>query len=189
MPALIERHGPPPLARSRDTFGSLGRAIVYQQLSGNAAGTIYRRLLGLYGRGRRRFPRPAEILATPEATLRSAGLSRAKASFLHDLARHFAEGRIVSRGFHRASNEEIAAALTQVKGVGPWSVDMFLIFALNRPDVLPVGDLGIRKGMQRYFGKRALPEAPAMRRMAEPWRPYRSVASWYMWRVAEDGLP
>lgn len=188
MPALIDRYGAPPLKRSRDTFGSLGRAIVYQQLSGSAAGTIYRRLLELFGNSRR-FPRPPEILATTEASLRSAGLSRAKASFLHDLARHFDDGRIVPRRLHRASNEEIAAALTQVKGVGPWSVDMFLIFALNRPDVLPVGDLGIRKGMQRYFRKRSLPEAPAMRRMAEPWRPYRSVASWYMWRVAEDGLP
>lgn len=188
MPALIDRYGAPPLSRSRDTFGSLGRAIVYQQLSGNAAGTIYRRLLELFG-NRRRFPRPPQILATSEADLRSVGLSRAKASFLHDLARHFDDGRIVPRRFRRASNEEIAAALTQVKGVGPWSVDMFLIFALNRPDVLPVGDLGIRKGMQGYFRKRSLPEAPAMRRMAEPWRPYRTVASWYMWRVAEDGLP
>lgn len=187
MPALIRIHGAPELRRTTNSFRSLGQAIVGQQLSGRAARTIYRRFLALYPGNR--FPTPDALLATSEERLRSAGLSRAKAASLRDLARHFAERRVVPRRFRGASERAIADCLTQVRGIGPWSVDMFLIFALNRPDVLPVGDLGVRKGMQVYFGRRQLPEPRAMEKLAEPWQPYRSVASWYMWRVAENGLP
>ncbi len=186
MPLLIKRHGPPELSRTRNSFGSLGRAIIYQQLSGKAAGTIYRRFLELYPT--KRFPSPQALLETSPARLRSAGVSRAKAEYLLDLARRFADGTIKSRRFAAMDNAELSQMLCQVKGIGQWSVDMFLIFGLLRPDILPVGDLGVRKGMQSYFGLSELPKPQAMEELAEPWRPYRSIASWYMWRLLEEPL-
>jgi DNA-3-methyladenine glycosylase II len=181
---VIERHGHPTLAPTTDAVRALARAIVSQQLSGKAADTIWGRFVALYPG--RRFPRPAAIAATPEAALRGAGLSGAKAAALKDLARHVIERRLVPARLPAASDDEIAAMLLPVRGIGPWSVHMFLMFALARPDVLPVGDLGIRKGMQRHFGLRKLPEADRMTRLAAPWRPYRSIAAWYMWRLLES---
>jgi len=180
---LIRRHGPPAFRRTRDPFGALVRAIIWQQLSGSAARTIHGRFAELFGG---RNPTPAELLAVPVDRLRQVGLSRGKASFLHDLAGHFADGRVDPRRFGRASDDEIGEMLMAVKGIGPWSVHMFLMFELTRPDILPVGDLGVRKGMQLHFSLRALPEAARMERLAGPWRPYRSVASWYMWRRIEE---
>lgn len=187
MAALIKRHGPPSFRRTRNSFASLGRAIISQQLSGKAADTICRRFLALYPGSR--FPRPDELLATPFDTLRGVGLSRAKASYLLDLAHKFADGTIQPRRFARMADAELLDMLTQVKGIGPWSVDMFLMFGLARPDVLPVGDLGVQKGMKLYFGLDDLPRPGVMTELAGPWQPYRSVASWYMWRVTESGLP
>lgn len=187
MAALIDQHGAPSLRRTRNSFASLSRAIIYQQLSGKAAGTIYRRFLDLYpGRS---FPRPDQVLATPFEALRGVGLSRSKAAYLLDLAEKFHSGAVKPRRFARMDEDALAEMLTQVKGVGQWSVDMFLIFGLLRPDVLPVGDLGVRKGMQVYFGLDELPAPAVMIELAAAWRPYRSAASWYMWRVAENGLP
>jgi DNA-3-methyladenine glycosylase II len=186
LASVIDRHGPPPLTPTRDPFQSLARAIVYQQLSGKAAGTIYGRFVGLFPGGR--FPRPEVLAATPIARLRGAGLSAAKAAAVVDLAAHFADGRVRTARLRRAPDDEVRAALLPVRGIGPWSCDMFLIFGLVRPDVLPVGDLGVRKGMQLHFGLRKLPEAPRMEALAAPWRPYRSLAAWYMWRVVEDSL-
>ena len=180
---VIERHGSPTIAPTTDAVRSLARAIVSQQLSGKAAETIWGRFVALYPGGR--FPRPAAIAATPDAALRGAGLSGAKAAALKDLARHVLERRLVPARLPAATDDEVAAMLLPVRGIGPWSVHMFLMFALARPDVLPVGDLGIRKGMQRHFGLRKLPEADRMTRLAAPWRPYRSVAAWYMWRLLE----
>jgi DNA-3-methyladenine glycosylase II len=187
MAALIGRHGRPDFRRTRDSFASLGRAIIYQQLSGKAAETIYRRFLALYSPAR--FPRPAQLLATTQERLRSVGVSRAKASYLLDLAQKYADGTIEPRRFTQLDNQALGAMLTQVKGIGPWSVDMFLMFDLQRPDILPVGDLGVRKGMQRYFALSDLPAPKQMTELAAPWQPFRSVAAWYMWRVAENGLP
>jgi DNA-3-methyladenine glycosylase II len=180
---LIEQHGPPDYSPTREPVLSLARAIVYQQLSGKAAATIWGRVLALYPR--RRFPPPRAILATPDEKLRAAGLSAAKAAALKDLARHVHDKRLVPSRLPAATDEEIAAMLLPVRGIGPWSVDMFLMFSLARPDVLPVGDLGVRKGMQRHWRLRKLPEPDRMRKLAEPWRPYRSVGSWYMWRLLE----
>lgn len=180
---VIARHGAPPLEPTRDPFRSLARAIVYQQLSGAAAATIFGRFVALYPR--KRFPRPAALVATPIETLRTAGLSGAKAAALRDLAAHFADGRVRAPKLLRATDEDVRAALLPVRGIGPWSIDMFLIFGLVRPDVLPTGDLGVRKGMQRHLGLRTLPSPATMERLAAPWRPYRSIASWYMWRVLE----
>jgi len=181
---LIERHGPPTIEPTADAVASLARAIVGQQLSGAAARTIWGRVLELYPR--KRFPGAAAMLATEDAALRRAGLSGAKTAALKDLARHVAEGKLVAAKLPAASDDEVAAMLLPVRGIGPWSVDMFLMFALARPDVLPVGDLGIRKGMQRHFRLRKLPEAPRMRKLAAPWQPYRTIASWYMWRLLEN---
>lgn len=183
--ALVDRHGHPSITprESRDVIKSLARAIVGQQLSGKAADTIWGRVVAIWGG---RFPSAAKLLATDDAVLRAAGLSGAKAAALKDLARHVAEKKVVPARLHTATDAEIAAMLLPVRGIGPWSVDMFLMFSLARPDVLPIGDLGIRKGMQLHFGLRKLPEAKRMLQLAAPWRPYRTIASWYMWRLLES---
>src|ERR1044071_9448583 len=183
LATLIERHGHPTITPSTDAVRSLARAIVSQQLSGKAAATIWGRFLALYPGGR--FPRAAAIVATPDAALRGAGLSGAKRAAIKDLARHVVERRLVPARLPAATDEEIAALLLPVRGIGPRAVDMFLMFSPAPPAVLPGGDLGIRKGMQRHFGLRKLPEADRMTRLAAPWRPYRSVAAWYMWRLLE----
>lgn len=187
MAALIDAHGPPSLTRTNNSFASLGRAIIYQQLSGKAAGTIYKRFLGLYAK--HRFPTPKQLLATPFESLRGVGISRAKASYLLDLAARYADGTIQPRKFSYMDEDELTDQLTRVKGIGEWSVHMFLIFGLTRPDVLPVGDLGVRKGVQLYFGLDELPAPKTMVSLSQPWQPYRSVASWYMWRLLESSRP
>ena len=184
LPPVIERHAPPTLSPSKDHVQSLARAIAGQQLSVAAAATIWGRVLDLYPK--RKFPTAEALLATPDEQLRGAGLSGAKTAALKDLARHVIEKRVVSKHLHTATEAEVAAMLLPVRGIGPWSVDMFLMFALVRPDILPVGDLGVRKGMQQHFGLRKLPEAARMEKLAEPWRPFRSIGSWYMWRLLES---
>ena len=181
---VIDAHGPPALAPTTNPVQSLARAIVSQQLSGKAADTIWGRFRALYPRAR--FPAPAAILATPLERLRGAGLSGAKAAAIQDLARHVVERRLVPARLPTATDDDVAAMLLPIRGIGPWSVHMFLMFALVRPDVLPVGDLGVRKGMQRHFRLRALPTPERMTALAAPWRPFRSVASWYMWRLLES---
>jgi DNA-3-methyladenine glycosylase II len=123
---------------------------------------------------------------TDDNVLRGAGLSGAKVRALKDLARHVVERRLLPAKLTKASDEEVADMLLPIKGIGPWSVDMFLMFALARPDVLPTGDLGIKKGMQRHFGLRAMPEPKRMIALAAPWQPFRSAAAWYMWRTLES---
>jgi 3-methyladenine DNA glycosylase/8-oxoguanine DNA glycosylase len=183
---IIERSPPFSLrpTRTQSLFAALLESIVYQQLSGRAAETILNRVLALYRP--RRFPRPSDLLETPEARLRAAGLSRNKTAALHDLARRALEGTVPSLArAHAMTDEELVDRLTAVRGVGRWTVEMILIFRLGRPDVLPVSDLGVRKGFRRAFGMRGLPAAVTMTRRGERWRPYRSVASWYLWRAAE----
>lgn len=183
---LIDRHGLMPLTPTRDPFASLGRAIIYQQLAGAAAATILGRFCKLFSASATRFPRPAAVAAATVESLRPAGISRAKALALLDLAAHFADGRIKPRALLRATDEEVASLLLPVRGIGPWSVDMFLMFGLCRPDVWPVGDLGVRLGFQYFHRMRAMPVADRMNRGAAAWRPWRSLAAWYMWRVVED---
>jgi DNA-3-methyladenine glycosylase II len=186
LAGLIRRHGPPRLRASRNHLESLTRAIVYQQLSGRAAGTIYRRFVDLFGGV---FPSAEALAGATEARLRSAGLSRAKADYVRDLARRVASRQVEPRRFRTMADDELISHLTQVKGIGVWSVHMFQVFGLGRPDVLPVGDLGIRKGMQLRFGLRSLPAPARMEQLAQPWRPYRSIASWYLWRLVEERRP
>ena len=186
MGALIARVGEFAMrpAPTRSLFQSLVRSIVYQQLSGNAAGTILGRVIRLFAP--KRFPTPRDLLDVPPERLRAAGLSTAKTAALKDLAARALDGTVPSLPrVRRMTDEEIVEQLTTVRGIGRWTVEMLLIFKLGRPDVLPLGDLGVRKGFALTLGKRKLPEPAAMMRRGERWRPYRSVASWYLWRALE----
>ncbi|HEV8178447.1 MAG TPA: DNA-3-methyladenine glycosylase [Gemmatimonadales bacterium] len=183
---LIARVGPftmrPTLSHS--LFRTLVRSIVYQQLTGRAAGTILGRVTRLFAP--KRFPTPGDLLEISPDRLRAAGLSTAKTAALRDLAAKTIDGTVPSLlQVRRMKDEEIVERLTAVRGIGRWTVEMLLIFKLGRPDVLPLGDLGVRKGFALTFGKRKLPEPAAMSRRGERWRPYRSVASWYLWRALE----
>jgi 3-methyladenine DNA glycosylase/8-oxoguanine DNA glycosylase len=167
--------------RKGGPFAALVEAILYQQITGKAAATIHGRLRAAAGR---RHPRPRDVEALSDAALREAGLSRQKISYLRDLSRKAQNGLPLAR-LHRLGDDAVVDALTGVKGIGRWTAEMFLMFRLGRPDVLPVDDYGIRKAMQRAYRKRSLPKPDWMRRAAAPWRPYRSVASWYLWRSLE----
>jgi DNA-3-methyladenine glycosylase II len=183
MASLVETIGPlDHEARRRgrpdDAYGSLVRSIVGQQLSTVAARTIYGRLTALFDN---RPPTPAELLAADEETLRACGLSRPKISYLRDLARHVLEGNLDLPSLRELPDDEVASRLIAVKGIGKWSADMFLIFHLGREDVLPVGDLGIRRATERLYSLPAIPRPEELRAIAEPWRPHRSLACLYLW--------
>lgn len=185
MAAAIQLVGPCTLRpRVEGThFDHLARAIVFQQLSGSAAGTIYGRFVEQCGDGGP--PTPALILSHDEVRLRACGLSAAKTLAIRDLARHVENGRLPLDGLDAMHDEEIIESLVQVRGVGRWTAQMFLMFRLWRPDVLPVLDLGVRKGAQKIYRMRALPEAERLEKVAKAWRPWATVASWYCWRVLD----
>lgn len=188
LAVLIERVGPCELRirTELDIFQSLLRSIVYQQLAGSAASAILGRVVGCFC-DNGDFPTPEHILTAPDELLRSAGLSRNKLLALRDLAQKAADGVVPTRAQARKlTNEQLIERLTEIRGIGVWTVEMLLIFGLGRPDVLPVTDYGVRKGFQRTFRTRELPKPAQMIRRAEKWRPYRSVASWYLWRAAEE---
>jgi DNA-3-methyladenine glycosylase II len=183
MRGLVEQYGPISLRQFRrdrptDPYGALLRAIVGQQLSTIAARTIYGRVLDLFGG---RVPTPRELLDVSEEAMRGAGLSRAKVLYLRDLAERVEAGRLQLDRLPKLSDDEVSAELTAVKGIGQWSADMFLIFQLQRKDVLPVGDLGIRRAVERLYKLPKIPDAPTVLGIGEPWRPYRSLASLYLW--------
>ncbi len=160
-------------------FHSLTRSIVYQQLSGKAASTIFGRVV----EAAKCDPlTPKAVLKIPMERLRAAGLSQQKAAYVRDLAEKTRDGMVDFSRLPSLSDDEIIAHLTQVKGVGVWTVQMLLMFALNRPDVLPVADLGIRNAMQKAYALDTPPKAKEMEALAEKWRPYRTVACWYLWR-------
>jgi DNA-3-methyladenine glycosylase II len=187
--ALIEALGADGLGDARggrpdDHYGALVRAIVGQQLSTKAARTIYGRLTDRYGG---RTPTPAELLADDLDALRvAAGLSRAKASYLRSLAEHVVSGELELERFDAMPDGEVAAELIAVKGLGQWTVDMYLMFHLRRPDVLPVGDLGIRRAVERAYELPALPAAAEVTAIAEPWRPYRTAACLVLWHSLDN---
>jgi DNA-3-methyladenine glycosylase II len=185
LEALIRRVGPCGLTNGRThaPFASLVRALVSQQLSGKAAETIHGRVITLVG-GPAALS-PATILAVDDVQFRAAGLSRQKISYLRDLAAHVGDGRLNLDDLDHLQDEEVIEAITAVRGFGRWSAEMFLMFRLNRPDVFPVGDLGIVKGVQKLLGMKKRPAPSTMLRVAEAWRPYRSVAAWYLWRIHE----
>ena len=172
---VLERRG----RRPGDAYGALLRSIVGQQLSTKAARTIYERLTERFGG---RAPSPRELLEVDPEQLREAGLSRAKVAYLRDLAEHVEDGELDLEHLAELPADEVAEQLTAIKGLGPWTVDMFLIFHLGRPDILPVGDLGIRRAVQLAYELEQLPQPAEMERIAEPWRPWRSLACLYLWR-------
>ena len=174
-------------ARTEGThFDHIVRAIVYQQLSGKAASTIHSRVRALYGD---RAPTPAELLATDDATLRGAGLSWAKIKYVKDLSAHALDGRLLIEQLHELDDAAIMDALVQVKGIGRWSAQMFLMFRLGRPNVIPELDLGIRKAVQRAYGLRKLPTPARVLEIGSKWEPYGTIASWYLWRSLEHAAP
>ena len=182
---LMKRAGPFALKtrHMHNPFEALARNIVFQQLHGSAAEAIHRRVLELFGGGRLR---PQDVLGAAEETLRGVGLSGAKTAALKDLAAKTLDGTVPTLArLKRMEDEEIVARLTQVRGIGRWTVEMLLMFRLGRPDVLPVGDYAVRKGFMVAYGLDEMPKPKALELHAEAWRPYRSVASWYMWRALE----
>jgi len=179
MRRVIARVGPCLLKRYPRYFVTLCDSIVSQQLSSRVAEIIFKRFEALYPHGR---PTPQRVAVTPVPRLRTAGLSGQKARYLKELAKGFASGKIRPHWFARQSNEEIIETLTAIHGIGRWTAEMFLIFSLNRLDVLPVDDLGIKKAIQRAYGIRVLPKPAMIRRIGRSWHPYETIASWYLWR-------
>lgn len=185
LAALIRKHGPCGLAAAQraDHFSALVRAIVGQQLSTKAATTIHRRLIELVGNG---AATPEGIAALTDTQLRSVGLSRQKTAYLRDLCEKVASGEVRLDALGRMADEAVIAELTNIKGVGRWTAEMFLMFRLHRPDVLPVGDLGIVNAVKNVYRLRKKPTADRLMKIGEPWRPYRSVACWYLWRSLDN---
>jgi 3-methyladenine DNA glycosylase/8-oxoguanine DNA glycosylase len=195
---IIAKYGPCHLQQetTQNIFEALLESIIYQQLNGKVAATITQRVKALFPENTRRlrtrrglvdgFPTPEQILAAPEALLRSAGLSQAKMLAIRDLAAKTVDGTVPAlRQAHRMSDEELIERIDTVRGIGRWTVEMLLMFRLGRPDVLPVDDYGVRKGFAKMHQLAELPKPKELLAYGERWRPYRSVASWYMWRAAE----
>ncbi len=181
MAAIIERVGPYKIQYREPVFETLVRSIVYQQLSGKAASTIFGRLADATG-----VPvTPPSILKLTPKKMRSLGLSRQKSDYIRDLAKKTAAGEVDFEQCLTLDDSAIIEHLTAVKGIGVWTVHMFLIFALRRPDVLPVGDLGVRAAIKKAYGLEAMPTTAESERIAASWKPYCSVASWYLWRSLE----
>jgi DNA-3-methyladenine glycosylase II len=183
---LIKRVGPCTMKphQRRSPFVALVTAVTHQQLNGTAAKTILKRFLMLYPG--KRFPAPEDVLATPDEQMRGAGLSGAKVAAIKDIAAKTVTGIVpTSRAVTKMSNEEILTCLTGVRGVGPWTVEMLLMFTLAREDVLPVTDYGVRKGFALTYGWKELPRPKELLEYGERWKPYRSIAAWYLWRALE----
>jgi 3-methyladenine DNA glycosylase/8-oxoguanine DNA glycosylase len=189
LAGVINRYGAFNLEPRDGIFRNLSRAIFFQQLAGPAARAIMGRTLAVVGASEEEWYEPRAFLAAKEEDLRGAGLSRQKLVYLQDLAGKFASGELTEDGFHHLEDEEVIAKACSVKGIGRWTAEMLLMFSLGRPDVLPVDDLGVRKGMQITYGLAEMPKPAEMREIAEPWHPYRSVGSWYMWRALDVEVP
>ena len=184
---LISKHGEPAISRYfanvRGIFQALLRSIVYQQISGKAAASIHGRFVALFPR---KNPTPELVLAMPEEKLRACGLSGQKVAYIRDVAQKFSDGTVKPQRFRKMTSDEIIEDLVQIKGIGVWSAHMLLIFTLNRLDILPTGDLAIKKGFQRVYSLKEMPDHKQMEKLAAPWRAHASVASWYLWRASEE---
>ena len=185
---VIERVGPCTLSPRRDYFVALCKAIFSQQLSTKVAAVLFGRFCDLFPARRPTPQRVLELFKKDPEALRGCGLSRQKTAYLLDLAEHFAEGRIDTRRLARLEDEQVIAALTAVKGIGRWTAEMFLMFVLNRLDVLPVDDLGLREGVREIYQLSKRPTPTEVIERGERWRPYRSIATWYIWRRTSGGL-
>ena len=185
---LIKKVGPCTLGeeeepghKRHEPFAALVKAVVYQQLNGRAASSIFKRLIGLYPKGS--FPKPEDLVRTSEEELRAAGLSRAKVAAIRDIAAKTMNGLVpTSRRIATMTDSQIIEQLTVIRGVGPWTVEMLLIFKLGRPDVLPTTDYGVRQGFALIYRRKELPTPAELLAYGDTWRPYRSIAAWYLWR-------
>jgi DNA-3-methyladenine glycosylase II len=184
---IIAEVGPLGIQPRRERFQALARAIIFQQLAGAAANAIYGRFVGLFPDVE--FPSPAQVLARTDAELRSVGLSEKKTLYIKDLAAHIRDGKLDFHRFHRMTDEEIIEHLVMVKGIGRWTAEMFLMFNLGRPDVMPAGDLGVQNAIKRHYRMRQRPNRKRLLAHAERWRPYRTAAAWYLWRSLDIVLP
>ena len=184
MQVLIEKFGRPNFKIGQDYFQSLFRSIVFQQLSGEAAQTIYKRLVKLIPETSNLCPN--EVLKIEKNDMSKAGLSSQKINYVRNLADYFENNSFQKKDVERMTDEEISKELIQIKGIGQWTVDMFLMFTLNRADILPYGDLGIQKGIMKILNKKNLPSKKEMENCSKKWMPYRTIACWYLWRITDD---
>ena len=184
MKQLINRYGEPVISGDDDHFNALSKSIIYQQLSGKAAGTIYGRFLDLF---QAKHPQPEEVVKIDLSVLRSIGLSKQKSNYINNLADYFAnEGKDID--FDKLSDADVGEELIKIKGIGPWTIEMFLMFTLQREDILPFTDLGIRKGFKELFGLKELPGKEYMEKKSKLWKPYRTFACWYLWRIVDGDI-
>ncbi len=184
MQDLIKKFGRPDFNLGQDYFQSLLRSIVFQQLSGKAAKTIYERLVNLIPETTNLCPN--EVLMLDKYEMRKAGLSFQKINYVRNLADYFENNSFKKKEVERMTDEEISKELIQIKGIGQWTVDMFLMFTLSRPDILPYKDLGIQKGILKILNMKNLPSKKEMENCSRKWRPYRTIACWYLWRIADE---
>ena len=185
MKKLVKDYGLPDFEPQDDYFKSLMRSIVFQQLSGKVAKIIYQRLTSLLPSNK---IIPSEVLTLTNEEMRQVGLSSQKINYIKNLANYFDTNLFNSNKVEKMSNEEISKELIQIKGIGQWTVDMFLMFTLNRPDVMPYSDLGIQKGMKTLFNLDKLPTKEKMEALSIKWKPYRTIACWYLWKIVDDGF-
>ncbi|MBT5077313.1 MAG: DNA-3-methyladenine glycosylase 2 family protein [Candidatus Marinimicrobia bacterium] len=180
---LISEFGYPTFKRETNYFEALLKNIIYQQLSGKAAQTIYNRFLKLFETAK--YPSPDQILNTPIEQLRGAGLSNQKVTYILNLSKKYVDGTLQLDELDEKSDKEVSAQLIQVKGIGQWTADMFLMFTLNREDIFPLGDLGVKKGVAIIENLPELPTEKHMAEISEKWQPYRTIAAWYMWKLVD----
>ena len=184
MQVLINKFGRPDINPKQDYFQSLLRSIVFQQLSGKAAQSIYERFVNLIPKTSSLCPN--EVLKLNKDEMRKAGLSFRKIDYVRNLADYFKNNSFQKKDVERMSDQEISKELIQIKGIGQWTVDMFLMFTLNRADILPCTDLGIQKGIMKILNMKSLPSKKEMENCSRKWRPYRTIACWYLWRMVDD---
>ena len=186
LKTLIDHFGVITFKRRRNYFKSLLRSIIHQQLSGKAARTIENRFLELYNGNR--YPTSEEVLKTPAEAIQNVGISRMKTEYIRGLAKIIDDGDIRLEKLTELSNDEVGNVLKEVKGIGQWTVDMFLIFSLNRPDVFPLNDLGIQKGLMLLLGRQKILSQESMLSHSKKWKPYRTLASLYLWKIVDEGM-
>ena len=184
MNDLINKFGRPDFSQREDYFQSLLRSIVFQQLSGKAAQTIYERLVNLIPNTSNLCPN--EVLKLDKDEMRKAGLSFRKIDYVRNMANYFENNSFYKKDVERMTDEEISKELIQIKGIGQWTVEMFLMFTLNRADILPYKDLGIQKGIMKILNMKNLPSKKEMENCSRKWRPYSTIACWYLWKMADD---
>ena len=183
---LIDEFGEPDFELQDNYFKALVRSIIYQQLSGKSAFAIYSRYLQLFNSTE--FPSPQQVIAIPDSHYTSIGLSRQKTCYIKEISQAFFNKEIIPENIPKLKDDEVRKQFIKIKGIGPWTIDMFLMFALNRPDILPVNDLGIQKGFKLFFRLNELPDEKFMVEKAKNWRPFRTIACWYLWKLVDDNF-